>query len=163
MIPQIKKILYATDLTKNSSYAFYFAADLARKHDAKIVILHCIASIPPAVYYEGGLADGNRTLKKIKEKEKEDDVAEIKKRLQEFCQKVESQIGPPCVGLVSRCHRQGGLPRGRNPEHGGCGGVRRDRPRDPRKRVVETGLSRERGPFSAGEDPKTGFHHSAAV
>ena len=35
MIPQIKKILYATDLTKNSAYAFYFAADLARKHDAK--------------------------------------------------------------------------------------------------------------------------------
>jgi nucleotide-binding universal stress UspA family protein len=43
MIPQIKKILYATDLTKNSSYAFYFAADLAQKHDAQIVILHCIA------------------------------------------------------------------------------------------------------------------------
>ncbi len=34
MIPQIKKILYATDL--------------ARKHEAKIVILHCIASMPPA-------------------------------------------------------------------------------------------------------------------
>jgi nucleotide-binding universal stress UspA family protein len=101
MIPQIKKILYATDLTKNSSYAFYFAADLARKHDAKIVILHCIASIPPAVYYEGGLADGNRTLKKIKENEKEDDIAEIGKRLQEFCQKAESQIGSPCVDLVS--------------------------------------------------------------
>jgi len=40
MIPPIKKILYATDLTKNSSYAFYFAADLSRTHDAKIVILH---------------------------------------------------------------------------------------------------------------------------
>lgn len=101
MIPQIKKILYATDLTKNSSYAFYFAADLARKHDAKILILHCIPSIPPAVYYEGGLADGNRTLKKIKETEKEQDAAEIRKRLQEFCQKVETQIGPPCVDLVS--------------------------------------------------------------
>ena len=45
MIPSIKKILYATDLTKNSSYAFYFAADLGRKHGAKIVILHCIGSI----------------------------------------------------------------------------------------------------------------------
>ncbi len=101
MIPQIKKILYATDLTKNSSYAFYFAADLARKHDAKIVILHCIGSIPPAVYYEGGLAESNKTLRKIKETEKEEEAAEIKKRLQEFCQKVETQIGPPCVDLVS--------------------------------------------------------------
>jgi len=26
MIPEIKKILYATDLTKNSAYAFFYAA-----------------------------------------------------------------------------------------------------------------------------------------
>ena len=101
MIPQIKKILYATDLTKNSSYAFYFATDLARKHGAKIVIFHSVPSIPPTVYYEGGLAEDNRTLKKIKEKEREDDAAEIKKRVLGFCRKVESEIGPPCVDLVS--------------------------------------------------------------
>jgi nucleotide-binding universal stress UspA family protein len=42
MVPQIKKILYATDLSKNSVYAFYFAVDMARKRDAKIIILHAI-------------------------------------------------------------------------------------------------------------------------
>lgn len=42
MIPQVKKILYATDLSKNSSYAFLFATDMARGHDAKIFILHVI-------------------------------------------------------------------------------------------------------------------------
>jgi hypothetical protein len=36
MIPQIKKILYTTDLTKNSTYAFQYATDLARKHDARV-------------------------------------------------------------------------------------------------------------------------------
>jgi nucleotide-binding universal stress UspA family protein len=101
MIPQIKKILYATDLTKNSSYAFYVAVDLARKHDAKIVTLHCIAPIPPEVYMEAGFTDLPRVLQTEKGQEKEKDVAEIKKRLQEFCRKVESQIGHPCVDLVS--------------------------------------------------------------
>ena len=101
MIPQIKKILYATDLTKNSSYAFYFATDLARKHDARIIILHCIPSISPSLYVEGGFTDLPMVLQRDKEQEKEEDVAEIKKRLQEFCQKVEAQIGPPCVDLVS--------------------------------------------------------------
>jgi nucleotide-binding universal stress UspA family protein len=100
MIPQIRKILYATDLTKNSSYAFYFAADLAQKHDAQIVILHYIASIQPQVYFEAGLT-GDRILERAKTQEKKDDVAEIKKHLQEFCQKVEPQIGLPCVSLVS--------------------------------------------------------------
>jgi nucleotide-binding universal stress UspA family protein len=101
MGPQIKKILYATDLTKNASYAFYFAADLAQKHGAKIVILHCIGTIPASVYYEGGIVDGEPFLKKAKEQEKAEDVAEIKKRVQEFCRKVESRLGPPCIDLVS--------------------------------------------------------------
>jgi nucleotide-binding universal stress UspA family protein len=94
MIPQIKKILYATDLTKNSSFAFYFAADMARKYDAKIIILHCIPSIPPAVYYEGGLTNGDKTLKKIKETEREQYVAEIEARLRDFCQQAETELGP---------------------------------------------------------------------
>jgi nucleotide-binding universal stress UspA family protein len=46
MTPQIKKILYATDLSKNSSYAFLYAVDMAKKHDARIVILHAIEPIP---------------------------------------------------------------------------------------------------------------------
>jgi nucleotide-binding universal stress UspA family protein len=48
MIPKIKKILYTTDLTKNSSYAFYFAMDMARKHDAKITVLHCVGTMSPS-------------------------------------------------------------------------------------------------------------------
>ncbi len=110
MIPQIKKILYATDLTKNSSYAFYFAADLSRKHDAKIVILHCIGSIPPSVYYEGGFSDHDRIMKMVRAQGNEGDIAEIKKRLQAFCQKIESQIGPPCPGLVSDLIVKNGYP-----------------------------------------------------
>jgi nucleotide-binding universal stress UspA family protein len=100
MIPEIKKILYATDLTKNSRYAFYFAADLAKKHNAKITILHCIASVSPHIYWEGGIGIEG-IMEKAKRQEKESDIAEIKKYLEDFCRKVESEIGPPCVDLVS--------------------------------------------------------------
>ncbi len=100
MIPEINKILYATDLTPNSAYAFYFAADMARNHDARIVILHCMTPIPPAVYYEAGIG-GDRTLDKAKELERVEDVALIKKHLQEVCQKVETESGLACVNLVS--------------------------------------------------------------
>ena len=40
-------------------------------------------------------------MKKIRSQGKEGVVAEIKNRLQRFCWKVESEIGPPCVDLVS--------------------------------------------------------------
>jgi nucleotide-binding universal stress UspA family protein len=46
MIPRIKKILYATDLTKNSAYAFRYAVNSAQKHDAEIHIFHVIEPIP---------------------------------------------------------------------------------------------------------------------
>jgi nucleotide-binding universal stress UspA family protein len=101
MIPNIKKILYATDLTKNSLYAFYFAADLARTYDAKVIILHCIVTTLPSVSWKAAFTDLSEVFKKAKETEREEDVLEIKKQLQQFCQNVESQIGLSCVDLVS--------------------------------------------------------------
>ena len=42
MKQDIKRILYATDLSDNSVYAFGYAIDLANKYDAEIAILHVI-------------------------------------------------------------------------------------------------------------------------
>ena len=106
MIPQIKKILYATDLSKNSSYAFLYATDLARRHDARIVILHAIEPIPPYVEAYAGITD------ETKRKQQEETVEEIKKLLLGFCKKAEAQIGSPCVELVSKIL----VPRGHAPE-----------------------------------------------
>jgi acetoin utilization protein AcuB len=100
MIPQIKKILYATDLSKNSAYAFFYAVDMAKNYNASIVILHSIEPIP-RIYDEGGV-DIEGVMKKAKQQEKETDIEEIKKRLQEFCKNTETQIGFPCVELVSK-------------------------------------------------------------
>lgn len=42
MIPKIKNVLYATDLSMNSAYAFQYAVNTASKHDARIHILHVV-------------------------------------------------------------------------------------------------------------------------
>ena len=55
MIPEIKKILYATDLSKNSSYAFLYAGDMAKRHNARIVILHSVEPVPHM--YSEGMSD----------------------------------------------------------------------------------------------------------
>jgi nucleotide-binding universal stress UspA family protein len=101
MVPQIKKILYTTDLTKNSLYAFYFTIDLARKHDAKIIILHCIGAVLHKPSWDTGFIDVPKLVEGMKQNEKERDVAEIQKEIQQFCQSAESQISVPCVDLVS--------------------------------------------------------------
>ena len=106
MIPQIKKILYATDLSKNSAFAFLYATDLARSHDARIVILHAIEPLPAYVELQAGIKDED------KKKQQGEAIEEIKKRLQWFCKKAEDQIGPPCAELVSKSL----VPRGHPPE-----------------------------------------------
>jgi nucleotide-binding universal stress UspA family protein len=48
MMPIIKKILYATDLSPNSVYALRHAMNSAIKHDAEIIILHVFEKVDPA-------------------------------------------------------------------------------------------------------------------
>ena len=106
MVPQVKKILYATDLSKNSSYAFLYATDLARRYDATILILHVVQSFPVYIDPYVGIPVH------VEQKEQREIVEEIKKYLQEFCRKAEAQIGPPCVSLVTKIL----VPRGHPPE-----------------------------------------------
>ena len=101
MIPQIKKILYATDLSKNSAYAFYYAVDMAKRHNAEIIILHTVEPVRQYTYAEGSMGlEG--MLQKAKKQEQEEDTEEIARCLQEFCKRTETQAGPPCVELVSK-------------------------------------------------------------
>ncbi len=96
MVTQIKKILYATDLSKNSSYAFLYAIDMAKRHNAMIIILHAIEPIPPYAEVYTGM------MEEMKRKQQEETVEEIKKHLQDFCKKAETQIGPSCGELISK-------------------------------------------------------------
>jgi nucleotide-binding universal stress UspA family protein len=87
MIPRIKNILYATDLSKNSAYAFRYAVNSAQKHDAQIHILHVIETVPPAT--EGLLASilSEDKIHKIREETKESLTIRIKERVNQFAER----------------------------------------------------------------------------
>ena len=96
MIPQIQKILYATDLSENSSYAFLYAIDMANRHGAKIIILHAIEPIP--AYAELYVEDKDE----FKRKQHDELVQSMQNHLQAFCKKTETETGLSCVELVSK-------------------------------------------------------------
>jgi len=79
MMPQIKKILYATDLSPNSDYAFRYAINSAKKHDADVIILYVVEERAP-------FFDEER-LKEISDKKVAEATEMIKKRLKIFCDK----------------------------------------------------------------------------
>ena len=102
MIPQIKKILYATDLTKNSAYAFYYAVDTAKKHNAEIIILHTIEPIRASAF--GTATD------KAEHSQHEVSMEVIRNRVRKFCEKVEEKNNLACLTLVTKILVQVGYP-----------------------------------------------------
>jgi nucleotide-binding universal stress UspA family protein len=100
MIPQIKKILYATDLTKNSAFAFQYALEMALEHGAKIVILHSVEPIPAMVkHYVKGFVDEIKWEEKI-QYEQQVAVERIETRIAAFCER-QAKFCLPCLELVS--------------------------------------------------------------
>jgi nucleotide-binding universal stress UspA family protein len=100
MMPNIKKILYATDLRDHpTGHAFVYAVDMARKHDATIVILHCEEGAR-SISYAGSRVEA--VVQEAKEEDQKGDLAEIRRRVEAFCSMAETQIGTPCAGLVSK-------------------------------------------------------------
>ena len=49
MLPEIKKILYATDLSENSAHGLSYAVNAAISYNAEMVIVHVLERINPAV------------------------------------------------------------------------------------------------------------------
>ena len=99
MIPKIKKILYATDLSANSAYAFRYAMQSAINNDALIVILHVLEEMPQYVRIRmESYLDDEQRQKMMSEK---DIVTKnrVKERLQIFCDK-ELKNAPECIDRV---------------------------------------------------------------
>jgi nucleotide-binding universal stress UspA family protein len=96
VIPQFNTILLATDLSKNSAYAFYFAVQIAKRVEAKIVILHAVDSLPPML-----VSFKDFTYKAAKDRW-EDAVKKFKERIQDISVKVDARTGISSVDLVSK-------------------------------------------------------------
>jgi nucleotide-binding universal stress UspA family protein len=87
VIPKIQEILYATDLTKNSAYAFRYAINSAQKHDASIHILHVLEKLPSSVEGIIGLHIEDSQLEKLWAEKKEEQIHRIHERLKEFARR----------------------------------------------------------------------------
>ena len=92
MIPEIKKILYATDLSENARYAFGYVASLASRYDARITVLHVLEDPSPSTLLLVGDIVGQKRLNTLR-KEKEISVIEsMRTRLEDFCTEFKEEM-----------------------------------------------------------------------
>lgn len=93
MLPIIKKILYATDLSENSLLAFGYAASLAKQYLAELVVVHAIEPVNPntSMQISGAMGESEWVnLQSDFENALEDRLGT---RLREFCSKMKTDIG----------------------------------------------------------------------
>jgi nucleotide-binding universal stress UspA family protein len=103
MIPKIQTVLYATDLSKNSAYAFRYAVNTAQQHDAKIHLLHVIEPLSPR---DEALVLAYIDKKEIDRRHKdatENLVQRIEERLKQFAER-ELKDDPEAMKRVFGIH-----------------------------------------------------------
>jgi nucleotide-binding universal stress UspA family protein len=98
-MPNVQKILYATDLSPNSTYVLHYAMDAAIRYEADIVILHVFEQFPAASSVSTNLHFDSAQREEIFN----DHVAKareiLKKRLDMLCGK-EFKDYPDCADNV---------------------------------------------------------------
>ena len=95
MIPPIKTILLATDLSKNSAYAFYYAVQIAKRVEAKVVILHAVEPLPPMLI---GFGDFSH---KVAQDRWDETVKKFKEQIQDISVKADARTGVSSVDFIS--------------------------------------------------------------
>lgn len=103
---QIKKILYATDLSENAAHAFAYAVSLANMYAADITILHVLAEFPGEEFITNMI--NSDTWEEIKNRHysearnqligKRRDHAAIKEVLEAFSEKAQAEVSEQSSG-----------------------------------------------------------------
>nr|NJM02096.1 universal stress protein [Desulfobacula sp.] len=92
MVPTIKKILYATDLSETAKYAFSYAADQAKHYDAMITIVYVMESMNPMIENQVKDMVGKEKWESLKLEKMNYLTQQIKSRIEDFCTEMESHI-----------------------------------------------------------------------
>ena len=92
MVPEIKKILYPTDMSETSNHAFSYAASLANRYGALITILHVIKDVMPTSENLVTNVIGNSKWQELLDRNKTDVVEKIRLRLEKFCEETKAEL-----------------------------------------------------------------------
>lgn len=92
MLPQIKNILYATDLSENARYAYNYAASLAQQYEARITILHVIEKPTAETFLQIQGYVGEDRWTQLQDEKQSEFIDKIKGRLSDFCDEISGDV-----------------------------------------------------------------------
>ncbi len=99
MLPLIKRILYATDLSENARFAFNYAISLANTYNAKITVVHVMPELTSSAMVMVTDIMGSERWEELRKKNEENAVLKIRNRIKDFCSNTGNKI-PECPFIV---------------------------------------------------------------
>jgi len=97
-IPDIEKILYATDLSENARHAFSYAVSLSNRYEASITLVHVLEELPPSTLSRLSDYLDEEQLGQIRRRNQESVLQTAREKLHKFCD--ESVPSCPPVEIV---------------------------------------------------------------
>ena len=95
--PQYKKVLFCTDFSENSDYAFEFAYGIAKRDEGLLYMLHVIPANPQQAFVENAV--GEEILEEVQKEIQEDLDNNYKER---YSKKIENGIRYETVTKTGR-------------------------------------------------------------
>ena len=101
VIPDIKKILYTTDLSENARYAFGYAAAIANRFDANITVLHVLQNMSPFADSLVMNVIGEKKWEELRKSNQQKVLDTVQERLEKFCDDTNRET-PACDFITER-------------------------------------------------------------
>jgi nucleotide-binding universal stress UspA family protein len=101
VVPEIKNILYATDLSENARYALKYASTIANRFGAAITILHVLEELSPSSLGLVSEIVGKERWADLKKRNEERVITSIRQRIEDVCNEI-GQDQPGCPFIVQR-------------------------------------------------------------
>ena len=109
MAPDIKNILYATDLSENARYALQYASVLANRFSATITVLHVIEELSPSSMGLVSEIVGKQRWADLKKQNKQKVIESIRSRIEDMCNGISDNL-PECPFTVGKIIVETGHP-----------------------------------------------------
>jgi nucleotide-binding universal stress UspA family protein len=109
ILPDIKKILYATDLSENSRHAFAYAARIANCHGAGVTVLYVIEELSRYTTDLISVFAGDKEWEEIRKRKEQEVIDIIKNRIEDFCAQASSEL-PECPLIAEKILVKVGVP-----------------------------------------------------
>ncbi len=99
IMPEVRKILYATDLSGNAGFAFAYAMSLANKYNAGITVLYVLEDRQSYADTVAVTALGSQKWHEVRKANEANVIRMLKERLQNFCSEASAEV-PECPFLT---------------------------------------------------------------